>query len=245
MRLADVLAAAATVSAVAAVGYLLLPQFQPADVEITRTGAPMALADEPAPATSAPARRGGLVEPADGWVQETAVRTGVPAQAVRAYARASLAVPADCGLGWTTVAGIGWVESHHGTLGGRVLGADGRSSTLVLGPALDGSGDFAAIPATADGTALHGDARWERAVGPMQFLPSTWAQWAADGDGDGTSDPGDLDDASLAAARYLCHAGGDLRSVSGWTAAVRAYNRSDAYVRAVNVAANAYASPEG
>jgi len=58
----------------------------------------------------------------------------------------------------------------------------------------------------------------------------------------GVSDPQDLDDAALAAARYLCTAGGDLATGAGWVAAVRAYNHADAYVRAVYAAASAYAT---
>ena len=74
----------------------------------------------------------------------------------------------------------------------------------------------------------------------MQFLPSTWSTWASDGDGDGRQDPQDLDDASLAAARYLCASGQDLATGAGWSAAVRSYNHSDAYVREVYGAASAY-----
>ena len=44
----------------------------------------------------------------------------------------------------------------------------------------------------------------DRAVGPMQFLPASWARYGADGNGDGVRDPHQLDDAALAAAAYLC-----------------------------------------
>jgi membrane-bound lytic murein transglycosylase B len=174
------------------------------------------------------------------WVSRTAVRAGIPEPAVRAYGAATLQEGRDapaCHLGWTTLAAIGWVESQHGTIDGRTLEADGRSDPPVLGPALDGDGDLAAIRAE--------DGGWARAVGPLQFLPSTWAVWAADGDGDGVPDPQDLDDAALAAAHYLCAAGGDLATGPGWVAAVRAYNHADAYVRAVYAAASTYAAPTG
>jgi membrane-bound lytic murein transglycosylase B len=174
------------------------------------------------------------------WLATTADATGIPSPALRAYARAQLTDAGGCGVGWTTLAGVGWVESQHGTLGGRTLGADGRSSSPILGPALDGDGDFAAIRSTPTSRAWHGDPRWEHAVGPMQFLPGTWAEWATDGDGDGRRDPLDLDDAAAAAARYLCAGGHDLSSGSGWSAAVLTYNRARVYVDEVYAAAVAY-----
>jgi membrane-bound lytic murein transglycosylase B len=179
------------------------------------------------------------VDPA--WVARTAAATGIPAPAVRAYADAQLGRPTGCEIGWTTLAGIGWVESHHGTIGGRALGQDGRSSSRILGPALDGRGGFAAIPATARTRSWHGDARWDHAVGPLQFIPSTWATWGSDGDGDGTADPNDIDDAAATAVRYLCADGHDLTSGSGWADAVFSYNHAQSYVDAVRAAAIAYA----
>lgn len=175
------------------------------------------------------------------WVARTARAAGIPEVALSAYARAELQAPAGCGLGWTTLAGIGWVESHHGTIGERTLLADGRSSSPILGPALDGVGPVAAIPATPEGTALHGDPRWDHALGPMQFLTGTWESWGADGDGDGVADPFDLDDAALAAARYLCADGRDLTTGTGWSGGVLSYNRSEEYLLAVHAAAVTYA----
>jgi membrane-bound lytic murein transglycosylase B len=174
------------------------------------------------------------------WARVSRV-TGIPAPALRAYARAQRTAPDGCGIGWTTLAGIGYVESHHGTLGGRTLQADGRSSSTILGPALDGTADFAAIRSTPLSRAWHGDAVWEHAVGPMQFLPETWARWATDGDGVGGADPRDLDDAAAAASRYLCAGGGDLRTAVGWEKAVLSYNHSGAYVADVYAAAQRYA----
>ncbi len=179
--------------------------------------------------------------PAGRRVAALARRTGIPVPAVRAYARAQRGAPRGCHVGWTTLAGIGWVESRHGTLGGRTLHADGRSSSPIVGPALDGHGRFAAIRATPGSAALHGDVVWEHAVGPMQFLPSTWARWASDGDDDGRADVLDLDDGAAGAARYLCASGGDLGATVGWEKAVLAYNHSDAYVAQVYAAAAAYA----
>lgn len=183
-------------------------------------------------------------QPSDQWVEETAASTQIPPPAVRAYGAAALRLDGEdpaCRLGWTTIAAIGAVESGHGTHGGAVLGDDGHPSIPIIGPALDGNG-VAAIPATAGSTVMHGDTRWDHAVGPMQFLPSSWARWGADGDGDGADDPHDLDDAALAAARYLCAGDRDLSAAEGWGAAVRSYNHSDAYVEDVLRWAQTYAT---
>ncbi|HWI43241.1 MAG TPA: lytic murein transglycosylase [Nocardioides sp.] len=175
------------------------------------------------------------------WVRQSAVHTGIPEAAVRAYGAAQLQVADDCNIGWTTLAGIGWVESQHGTMGERLLLADGHSSRPILGPALDGAGKFAAVRATADSALLHDDAQWDHAVGPLQFITSTWVKWATDGDRDGRSDPYDIDDAALAAAHYLCASGADFTTGEGWSRAVFSYNHAESYVRAVNVAAATYA----
>ncbi|MBF4160288.1 lytic murein transglycosylase [Nocardioides sp. CBS4Y-1] len=184
-------------------------------------------------------RRGQLVS--QRWVETIAARTGIPKPALRAYADAQLGETDGCDIGWTTLAGIGWVESQHGTIGGRRLRADGTSSRPVIGPALDGSGDFAAIRSTAQSTAWHGDPTWEHAVGPMQFLRSSFDPWATDGDGDGTADPLDLDDAAATAASYLCASGADLDTGAGWSGAVLSYNRSGEYVDLVRRTADTYA----
>lgn len=158
------------------------------------------------------------------WVERIARRTGIPARALLAYASAQLVLAAEnpgCGVGWNTLAGIGWVESQHGSHQGTLLRADGTTDQAILGPLL-GDGSY-------------------RATGPMQFIPSSWRTWGADGNADGVADPNQIDDAALAAARYLC-ASGSVRGSGGWRAAVFAYNHSDAYVDQVAAAANAYAS---
>ncbi|WP_244931713.1 lytic murein transglycosylase [Nocardioides sp. W7] len=178
------------------------------------------------------------------WVATNAEAAGVPETALRAYATAQLRLAKSCALGWTTLAGIGWVESQHGTIDGRILQTDGQSSSRILGPALDGEG-VAAIPATPESSAWHGNDRWDHAVGPMQFIPTTWDTWGADGDGDGTADPNDLDDAAYAAARYLCADGHDLTTGQGWADAIFSYNHAQAYVDAVHSAATSYAERTG
>ena len=185
------------------------------------------------------------VHAAADWVATTSAATGIPDVALRAYADATLALALEqpaCHVGWTTLAAIGGIESGHGTHGGALLRPDGTSSVRILGPALDGRPGFAAIPATPESTGWHGDPVWDHAVGPLQFLPSTWERWAADGDDDGVADPNDIDDAALAAARYLCASGHDLTGADAWHAAVYSYNHSDQYVSDVLGAANRYAT---
>ena len=162
--------------------------------------------------------------------------------ALAAYGAAEVRLAKEdrgCHLSWVALAGIGRIESDHGRYGGAVLGEDGRSTPRIVGVPLDGNG-VAAI-GDSDGGTLDGDTVHDRAVGPLQFIPSTWRRWGADGDGDGTADPNSLPDAALAAGRYLCAAGrGDLRTGPAWTRAVLAYNNSGDYLRKVTAASNGY-----
>lgn len=221
---------------------------------------PSALPSAPAPSVAAPgsmslpqppsaavrkakeqekARGSAVVDPA--WVERTAARAGIPAPAMRAYATAQMRAPKGCKVDWTTLAGIGWVESQQGTIGHRTLGPDGRPSTPIIGPALDGHGDVARIRATAASEAATGDPTWDHAIGPMQFLTSTWRRWGTDGDGDGTADPEDVDDAAATAAAYLCGSGYDLTTGSGWAHGLWSYNGSATYIEDVYAAAATYA----
>lgn len=177
-----------------------------------------------------------------GWIAQAAAQTSIPAPALRAYvaaARAANQSSPGCGIGWNTVAAVGFVESHHGAFGGGSLDSAGQAGGPVVGPSLDGNG-FAAI-ADTDAGALDGDARWDRAVGPMQFIPSTWQLAGQDGNGDGTADPFDIDDAAFSAASYLCAHGRDLTTAHGWTGAIYSYNQSDTYLVQVRDQATAYA----
>jgi membrane-bound lytic murein transglycosylase B len=179
------------------------------------------------------------------WSERVSAATGIPQRALEAYALADLVIDAEqpgCGIGWNTLAGIGAIESDHGRHGDAVLGADGYPSPAIRGPQLDGNGN-AAI-GDSDGGAWDGDTVWDRAVGPMQFIPETWSRWGADGNADGTPDPNQIDDAALAAARYLCHSG-PMSSVEGWRAAIFSYNHLDSYVNDVAAVANRYAKDAG
>jgi hypothetical protein len=177
------------------------------------------------------------------WVNDVADRTGIPARALTAYADAQLATnatEATCHLSWVMLAGIGSVESGHGNHGGAVLRPDGTSSTPILGPPLDGTHGNIAVHATPAGLRLDGDPRWDHAVGPMQFLPSTWTHWGVSATG-GVPDPNDIDDAALTAAHYLCGDHRDLSTVGGWRAALAAYNAPDVYAVKVTDTAATYA----
>jgi len=160
---------------------------------------------------------------------------GLPVAAEKAYRRAAaLMARTDpgCQLPWTLLAGIGRVESDHGRYGGATLGADGLSRPRIIGVQLNGAGPVAAIRDTDDGR-LDRDKVWDRAVGPMQFIPSTWELAARDGDGDGRMSPHDLDDAAAAAATYLCSGSGSLLDPSTRAAAIYRYNQDDYYVALV------------
>lgn len=178
------------------------------------------------------------------WLARASAASGLPTGTLGAYAGAALRLGVEqpgCHLGWNTLAAIGQVESEHGTSGGSRLDSGGVATPPVTGPVLDGSPGRAAI-ADTDGGALDGDTRWDRAVGPMQFIPQSWDTWASDGDGDGVTDPQNVHDAALAAARYLCDSG-DLADPDTWIAAVASYNDDLAYNNAVAEAAERYAGP--
>jgi membrane-bound lytic murein transglycosylase B len=155
-----------------------------------------------------------------------------PLVALDAYHRAAATMALEapgCGVQWWALAGISRVEGRHGTYGGSSLDRYGNTTRRIIGIPLDGSNDTAVI-GDSDGGALDGDPVHDRAVGPMQFIPTTWARFAADGNGDGIADPHNLYDAALAAARYLCRSSGGLAGDGGLRTAYFAYNHSLAYV---------------
>ena len=160
----------------------------------------------------------------------------IPAMALRAYRQAAAwasGYDPGCGLRWSVLAGIGKLESNHGLHFGAAtrFSPTGVVSPVITGPPLNGAG-VARIPDT-DGGRWDTDTTWDRAVGPMQFLPSTWRRLGRDGNGDGVADPNNLFDATVSAAAYLCLVGGDLRQDAGLRRAVYGYNHSWPYVDAV------------
>ncbi|MEU0766306.1 lytic transglycosylase domain-containing protein [Streptomyces albogriseolus] len=164
--------------------------------------------------------------------REVRVQSGIPATVLRAYRAAETSVARTdpgCRLPWELLAAIGKVES--GQARGGAVDRDGTTLGRITGPALDGRG-FALIRDT-DGGAHDGDTVYDRAVGPMQFLPSTWARWGTDGNGDGRADPNNVFDAALAAGHYLCAGDRDLGRPADLDRAVLSYNHSRSYLRLV------------
>jgi hypothetical protein len=169
-------------------------------------------------------------------------QSGIPAAAVDAYVRAANRLATEdpgCGIRWTLLAAIGRVESNHGRFGGAMLRDDGYSTKPIRGIPLDGRANVALIRDTDRGL-LDGDTAYDRAVGPMQFIPSTWQAIGVDGNGDGRRDPDNIFDAAYGAARYLCDGDADLRGAAARARAVRRYNNADEYVRVVLNLADMY-----
>jgi Transglycosylase SLT domain len=169
-------------------------------------------------------------------------QSGIPSAAVDAYVRAAGRLATEdpsCGIRWTLLAAIGRVESNHGRFGGAMLRDDGYPTKPIRGIPLDGRPNVALIRDTDRGR-LDGDTRYDRAVGPMQFIPKTWQSVGVDGNGDGRRDPNNLLDAAYGAARYLCEGEADLRNADARAQAVRRYNNADKYVRVVLSLADMY-----
>lgn len=151
---------------------------------------------------------------------------GIPATVLAAYRNAETILRRTrpgCHLPWQLLAAIGQVESDQAEHG--AVDASGTTLRPILGPALDGSNGYARIP--------DGNGGYDRAIGPMQFIPSTWAVWGADGNGDGVKDPNNVFDAALAAGDYLCAVGGDMSVPADMDRAILGYNHSQDYLNTV------------
>jgi hypothetical protein len=200
------------------------------------------------PASPAPASVGDGAEPPPGIAAVAATTMpAIPPVALAAYQRAATVIDTadpSCGLDWTLLAAIGRVESDHGNHGDSALSADGHETPAVVGLALTGLAGTLLVTDT-DAGVLDGDTRFDHAVGPMQFLPSTWSVVGVDADGDGQRDPQDIDDAALAAGVYLCSGSEDLTTPAGRQAALLRYNHSASYVATVLRIAAEYQSGTG
>ena len=157
----------------------------------------------------------------------------IPLVAYDAYRSASRAAPTiteSCEVDWPVVAGIAQVESRHGRIDpDHHLAADGDVEPPIRGRRLDGTSGTQTIADTDDGE-LDGDATWDRAMGPLQFIPTTWRELGRDGNGDGSADPDNLYDAALTAVAHLClREPGNYADRGELRRALIAYNASGRY----------------
>ena len=204
------------------------------------TNAIEAPASVPMPGVIAPAVPEGSADS----VVSGASSNGIPAPALAAYQRGAQIIDAadkSCNIPWELIAAIGRVESDHGRYGGNTLTESGVSKPGIYGIALNGKNGTQAIHDT-DGGQLDKDPVYDRAVGPMQFIPSTWQVVKVDADGDDQRNPQDIDDAALATAVYLCSGKDNLGARAGQEAAVYRYNHSQDYVNLVLRIMEAYSS---
>jgi Transglycosylase SLT domain len=235
---------------------LLIRQEQTDIEELALASRAVELAAEIASTESVIAERAGLVERlaaevdgATAAVRAARFSAGIPGTdlsvvALDAYLNAEALLAAKwptCGLRWWMIAGVARIESRHGRFGGRSLQADGRVDRPIIGIALDGGPGVRAMADTDDGR-YDGDDVWDRAVGPLQFIPETWLRRGRDGSGDGRADPQNMYDAAYSAGRYLCALGGNLGSRAGLRGAYFGYNNSSVYVGDVIGYADRYAA---
>ncbi|MFF8847972.1 C40 family peptidase [Streptomyces sp. NPDC015127] len=170
----------------------------------------------------------------DGGVAHGGTAADIPARMLSAYKKAAQQlgkhVPKCQGMRWPVLAGIAEVESNHAI--GRNIADSGDIRPRIYGVLLNGSGaggNTTVFPDT-DGGKWDGTATGERAVGPFQFLPSTWEGAGEDANGDKKADPHNADDAALGAAVYLCGNGRDLTKRAQLKSAILQYNHSNEYV---------------
>ena len=202
----------------------------------------------PTQAIKAPASvsvAGGVAPGVHGSTQQvvsSADASGIPAAALAAYQRAETVINSadkSCNISWQLIAAIGRVESDHGRINGNTLDTKGIARPGIFGIALDGSHGTTRITDT-DAGQYDADQKFDRAVGPMQFIPTTWSVVGVDSDGDGKRNPQDVNDAALATAVYLCSGPDDLSTAAGQRSAVFRYNHSKSYVDLVLSIMNAY-----
>lgn len=182
-------------------------------------------------------QQGATLAVADVRVLAPVMGADFPLVVLDAYWRAAHRAP--CKVEWWALAGIGYVESKHGTDGGSRVDATGRENKPIIGIPLDGANGTALVR-DSDGGAMDGDSVFDRAVGPMQFIPSTFKAFEVDGDGDGKADPEDYYDAAATTAKYMCFGRPDLTTDAGLRSAYLSYNQSDIYASMVLAQAHGY-----
>ncbi|MDI5979022.1 hypothetical protein QDK53_22660, partial [Amycolatopsis magusensis] len=96
---------------------------------------------------------------------------GIPGTMLAAYVQAAQRVTAirpQCqGMRWSSLAGVAEVESRHAA--GHAIAANGDITPPILGPELDGSGVGGNVTPVRNP-----DGSFARALGPFQFLSTTW-----------------------------------------------------------------------
>lgn len=201
----------------------------PTTTPSTPPAAPATPAPTPAakPAPPASALRGPAASPG---------KIGIPAIPLAAYQRAASRLT-GCGVPWWLLAGTGKVESNHA--GGGRVDRNGTVRGAIYGPRLDGKMPGTSVIVDSDQGKLDGDPEFDRAVGPMQFLPGTWNWVKRDGNGDRIADPQNVYDAAYSAGVYLCRSG-SFRDEAAMTRSLWSYNASAAYARTVMSYATAY-----
>ena len=110
-----------------------------------------------------------------------------PVTALEAYAYAARVAEVEnpsCHIAWTTLAGIGQIESHHGTYHGATLYPNGDVRPPIRGVVLDGTNGTVRIVDSEMG-GMDDGSNTVRAMGPMQFIPETWREYGVDANNDG------------------------------------------------------------
>lgn len=194
----------------------------------------------PDAASPAPLDVTGAIDPE--WIADISDATGIPAVPLAAYVRAIAGAEVNfpgCTLSWNTLAAIGAIESDHGRHDGASSDDHGNVTPQIFGVPLTG-GDVENIPDT-DGGEFDQTSEFDRAIGPMQLIPSTWQSWAIDGNNDAVPDPHNIFDATLAAADYLCFHNPDWTTPEDWAAGIGWYNSATGYATNVATEAQRYA----
>lgn len=156
-------------------------------------------------------------------------RAEIPSALLTVYRDAARTCP---GLPWSILAAIGAIESNHGA--NRVDLTTGATTPEIRGPALDGRHPTVRIPDPSEAGGF------ARALGPMQFLRTTfdaWARLAPQRPAGSLPDPHNAFDAIFTAAAYLC---GTERRVASVADALWRYNQSASYRLAVEAKARDY-----
>jgi cell wall-associated NlpC family hydrolase len=140
---------------------------------------------------------------------------------------------------------------QHASTGGTVIAfsgtqtPEGAHSFAALRPIWQAAGNAYGIPWEVLGAINKVETNFGQNLGPssagavgwMQFMPSTWARWGIDSNGDGVADPNNSTDAIFSAARYLAGCGGQFDIAR----AIYCYNHASWYVNEVLGLASLYA----